>query len=403
MPQNKDSLFLLEALVEKITFYAAPCFSDGAFKTCVKIFAPNVEPLEICDDDSGLATGGTPFVRPFNSGKSCLFFLKEAEIQSAMSRFLINVAVLKKLPCGCLPHEIQLGKTSIDMTKEFVQARNQNLQSPGTAGFQALQDTFRIIGEDNSDTAEIVMYIRLSCFGSLIVTKFQGAAGPITVGAGAVDSRSCNPPRPYQTEDDPCVCGAHASGKKPLMGNTQVCRGGGAGTCPPARDPYRVMPCAEPDDACFCTGPHPVAQSPSACRNTNAYCQHIPKDCCPPGNKVVFQLPSDTCNQGHKQRAHFKFNSDGVGDLAREEPGQLVPITSGDYQGVVYDFPKQVIKIRVGKTVEITGGRRSKLEYQFITPVISHETEIPVKDTRPAQWSSCCPACCGITHQLDKC
>ncbi|KAJ2954324.1 hypothetical protein O0L34_g2580 [Tuta absoluta] len=404
MSYSKDSLFLLEVLVEKISFFAAPCFSDGAFKTCVKISAPNVEPLEICDDDSGLETGGSPFVRTFNSGKSCLFFLREPDIQAAMRRFVINVSVLKKLPCGCLPHEIQLGKTSIDLTKEFVEARQQNVLNPGTAGFQALQDTFRVIGDDNSDTGEIVIYIRLSCFGGLIVTKFQGAAGSITLGAGPEDpNRSCNPPRPYQNENDACVCGSYATGKKPLMGNTQICRGGGSGVCPPARDPYRVMPCAEPDGACCCTAPHPVVQTPSACMNTNAYCQHIPKDCCPQGNKIAFQLPSDTCGQGHKQRAHFKFNSDGVGDLSREEPGQLVPISSDDYQGVVYDFPKQVIKLRVGKTVEITGGRRSKLEYQFITPVITHEKEIPVKDTRPAQWSCCCPVCCGITHQLDKC
>lgn len=118
---------------------------------------------------------------------------------------------------------------------------------------------------------------------------------------------------------------------------------------------------------------------------------HTPccSDCCPTGNKVVFQLPTDTCEQGHKQRVHFNFNSDGIGDLSRDEPGQLLSPSSENYPGVVYDFPKQVIKMRIGRTIEMPG-RKSKLEYQFITPVITHEKIVPVKDTRTAQ---CVPTC----------
>lgn len=96
---------------------------------------------------------------------------------------------------------------------------------------------------------------------------------------------------------------------------------------------------------------------------------------------------------GHKQRAYFNFTSDGVGDVARDEPGQLMAPTAEDYPGVVYDLPKQVIKLRIGKTVEMTG-RKSKLEYQFITPVITHDRVVPVSEARTAQCVPCCPDCC---------
>lgn len=96
---------------------------------------------------------------------------------------------------------------------------------------------------------------------------------------------------------------------------------------------------------------------------------------------------------GHKQRAYFNFSSDGVGDVARDEPGQLMATTAEDYPGVVYDLPKQVIKLRIGKVVEMPG-RKSKLEYQFVTPVITHDRVVPVRDTRTAQCVPCCPDCC---------
>lgn len=98
---------------------------------------------------------------------------------------------------------------------------------------------------------------------------------------------------------------------------------------------------------------------------------------------------------GHKQRAHFNYTTDGVGDVSREEPGQLVPTTAEDYSGVTYDYSSQVIKLRIGKTMEMPG-RKSKLEYQFITPAVSYKRKIPVTDTRTAQCVSCCacPSCC---------
>lgn len=112
-------------------------------------------------------------------------------------------------------------------------------------------------------------------------------------------------------------------------------------------------------------------------------------------------MPSDTCAMNHKQRAHFNFTSEGVGDVARDEPGQLVPATAEEYPGVVYDYPQQVIKLRIGKVIEMPG-RKSKFEYQFITPAVTREKVVPVTDNRTAQCVPACPDCCGPKFPKSK-
>lgn len=44
-----------------------------------------------------------------------------------------------------------------------------------------------------------------------------------------------------------------------------------------AKDPYNSMPCEEPDDPCYCTGPKPKKPQQMVCRNTHQYCLHVPK------------------------------------------------------------------------------------------------------------------------------
>ena len=231
----------MEVLIDKVSFLKSPCFSDKDFRTCVTVTAPSVEPLEICDDDPGqcLARSGGPFVKTFNIGKSCLFSLKEEDITKAMTYFPIEVLVYKSLPCGCLPTKIVMGQATIDMTKEFVQSRNKYLEDPERVSCHALKDEFQIVSPEGEPTGTIVMFLRISCFGKLIITSFQGAGPPI-LGADrkpSVVDRSCNPQRQYQTADDPCVCGAArvAGVGKAVPGTGPPCQHGGAmggGPCP---------------------------------------------------------------------------------------------------------------------------------------------------------------------------
>ncbi|XP_021206115.1 uncharacterized protein LOC101745488 isoform X1 [Bombyx mori] len=273
MAKQDDGLFLLEVLVDKIVFAKSPCFSDKDFRTCVNIECPSVEPLEICDDDPGacVVKSGGPFVKTFNSGKSCLFSLKEADINKAMSKFPIKVTVYKSLPCGCLPTKIVMGEATIDMTKEFVQARKKFLEDPSNVSYEALKDAFRIVGSDGVEAGEIIMFLRISCFGKLIITRFQGAGPPNLSSAGnsSVVDRSCNPRKDFQTTQDPCACGTANAFKK--KGITELA------ACPEEKDHYNSMPCEDPDDPCYCSGPKTATKQQMACRNTDQYCLHVPK------------------------------------------------------------------------------------------------------------------------------
>ncbi|XP_047544263.1 uncharacterized protein LOC125076238 [Vanessa atalanta] len=285
MTKQNDGLFLLEVLIDKIIFIKSPCFSDKDFRTCINIKCPGVEPLEICDDEPGvcLVKNTGPFIKSFNNGKSCLFSLNESEITTAMTKYPINVCVYKSLPCGCLPTKIIMGECEIDMTKEFVEARKTFLEDPTTVSYQALKDSFRIVGPDGSETGEIVMFLRISCFGKLIITRFQGPGGPPNLAAGknsAIVDRSCTPTREFQSIQDPCACGAaRGNFNSGVAGSAgPPCNvGGGSGVCPPAKDPYNSMPCMDLDDPCYCSGPKPQPKQPMVCRNTDQYCLHVPK------------------------------------------------------------------------------------------------------------------------------
>ncbi|CAK1588178.1 unnamed protein product [Parnassius mnemosyne] len=285
MAKQDDSLFLLEVLIDKIAFIKSPCFTDKDFRTCVNIECPSVEPFEICDDDPGsnATKSGGPFIKTFNSGKSCLFSLKEADIGKAMSKFPIKVTVYKSLPCGCLPTKIVMGEATIDMTKEFIQARNKFIEDPSGVSYQALKDAFRIVGPDGGETGEIIMFLRISCFGKLIVTKFQGtgvATKLETDRTVAPIDRSCRPQRDYQTVQDPCVCGATRHLGDVSVAAQPSCttsKTAGFGICPSARDPFNSMPCQESDDPCYCSGPKPPVKQNMICRNMDQYCLHVPK------------------------------------------------------------------------------------------------------------------------------
>lgn len=202
-----DGLFLLEVLVDKVTFSQAPCFADKDFRTCISIECPCVAMFEICDDEESNAARCNPFVKAFNNGKSVLFSMKEGDITKAKSKFPVDVTVFKSLPCGCIPSKIVMGRTVIDMSKEFSTARTKFVAEPSTISYQALKDSFQLTATDGSPAGKITMYLRISCFGKLIITKFQGVGATPSLGSGPGVDRSCAPPRTTQCPDEPCACG----------------------------------------------------------------------------------------------------------------------------------------------------------------------------------------------------
>ncbi|XP_041986993.1 uncharacterized protein LOC121738808 isoform X2 [Aricia agestis] len=318
MAKNTDSLFLFEVLVDKVIFSKIPCFFDRDFKTCINIKCPAIEPLEICDEDtSNFPDSKGPFLKVFSSGKSCLFFLKENEISSCTSSFPVKVSIYKALPCGCLPTKIIMGECTIDMTKEFMESRQKFLANPKDVSYQALKDSFRFVGPDGTETGEILMFLRISCFGNNIVTQFQGT-NHASLGDSVVD-RSCDPRNEFQSKEDPCACGA-----------THGLKTGKHDACPPAEDKYNSMPCEEPEDPCYCSGPRAQKKQDLGCRNTFPYCLHVPKGPSKEyeeigsnvnGNELKIRVPAGASiikkiSQTHctLQRPYSKRKDDGLCD-----------------------------------------------------------------------------------------
>ncbi|XP_013162414.1 PREDICTED: uncharacterized protein LOC106113902 isoform X2 [Papilio xuthus] len=451
MAQKDDSLFLLEVLIDKIVLSKVPCFTDKDFRTCVSIECPSVETLEICDDETGtnVARSDGPFVKTFNSGKSCLFSLKEDQISKAMSKFPINVSVFQSLPCGCLPSKVVIGECVIDMTKEFVESRNKYLEDPNNVSYQALKDSFKIVSKDQGEAGEIIMFLRISCFGKLIVTKFQGtgATNAKSSGASASVDRSCLPQREYQSAQDPCVCGT----KRYLGGGSgPSCTVSGAatgGVCPPARDPFNSMPCEEPDDPCFCTGPKEPAKQKMICRNTDQYCLHVPKGrskqfeeigtnlggnelkikvpatsaiikkisqthcsmqspytenknegpCQAPcgKNQISLTMPSEAICCNGAQPANTQFTCTTEGCVQASKHGQAA-LARGDTKqpNVLTSQNKNTFVLKVAKTANL-GDRKCKLEFELVTPKGLDKKPPVLKANARIQSDPDCDCCIG--------
>lgn len=240
---SDDGLFLLEVLIDKIRF-AKGFIYNKEYKISVVIQCVFVDPFEISAEEPGCNAFWTDdsHVVTLNSGKSCLFSLKEYDIFSAMRKFPIKITVYSTLPRGYSPHRIVVGEATIDMTKEFVQARNNYKEDPNNVSCQALKDYFCIIGADGVENGEIAMFLRISCFGKLIVTRFQGFECPPPLNPDSRTSHDCTAlgtsctSREFQiyqlTETAPTGGNAQQSNK--FYGQPCLTEGyGPGGVCPP--------------------------------------------------------------------------------------------------------------------------------------------------------------------------
>ncbi|KOB53557.1 Uncharacterized protein OBRU01_25948 [Operophtera brumata] len=447
MAKEDDGLFLLEVLIDKIVFTKTPCFSDKGFRTYVNFQWPSVESLEICDDPD-LAKRGENLSINFNNGRSCLFSLKGNDVGKAMSNFPIKVSIYKSLPCGCLPNKIVMAETTIDMTKEFAQARKSYLQDPSSVSYQALKDSFRIIEPVNKEEAGVIcMFLRISCFGKMINTRFIGPGNQGSFIENSLD-RSRQPRREYQTYS--ChveACKGTSSPVSPSGGTTVP--DGSTHTAPPDQNTSENLPCEDADDPCFCTGPKPPCKPQMECRNTDQYCLHVPKGrskqfeeigsnlggnelkikvpasasiikkisqthcamqcpytkgtdggpCVTPcgKNQISLALPNeDTCCQG-AQPAGTQFTCTTEGCTQASKHGQQAALARGDAKQELPNI--EVFVLKVAKTA-IQGDRKCKLELELVAPK-GPDKKLPVQKVNARIQSE--PDCeCCIRRPLGK-
>lgn len=108
------------------------------------------------------------------TGKSCLFSLTAKQAEEATTKFDISVSVIKKMQPGWLPEKMEIGTTLISVSNLF----NELVESVGcgcdsSPCAKTLKDTFVITSSEGEEIGKISVYIRMSCFGKLIVTQFQ--------------------------------------------------------------------------------------------------------------------------------------------------------------------------------------------------------------------------------------
>lgn len=171
-----ENLILLEFLVDRISLDTEVnenmCGMTG--QTCVTFQFLDNAPLSVCEEDFAPKRNYSRDVGNLKNGKSCLFSLTPEQAQDCSKKFDVYVTILKKMKPGVLPEQIRIGETLVEITELF----NELVESMSSATddgpvAKTLKDCFKITNPLAEIVGDISVYIRMSCFGKLIVTQFQ--------------------------------------------------------------------------------------------------------------------------------------------------------------------------------------------------------------------------------------
>lgn len=175
-----ENLFLLEFLVDNVKLNPKCECSAPAGETCVSFRFLDNDPLEICERDFVPQRKYGVDEEFIKSGKSCLFSLSPEKAEQCMEQFFIDIFLSKRMPPGWLPEVVQFGAASLSITNLFIELINSVQSGEGGPSAKTLKDEFDIFDAQGSQEKEsgtvigqIAVYIRMSCFGKLIVTQFQ--------------------------------------------------------------------------------------------------------------------------------------------------------------------------------------------------------------------------------------
>lgn len=165
-----ENLFLLEFLVDSVDLGCSCDCDSPSGELCISFqFLDNI-PLDVCENDFTSQQSG----KEVKSGKSCLFSLTAKQAEEATKQFDIYVSVIKKMQPGWLPEKVEIGNTLISVSNlfnELIESVSSGCDSSPCA--KTLKDTFTILNTEGEEIGNISVYIRMSCFGKLIVTQFQ--------------------------------------------------------------------------------------------------------------------------------------------------------------------------------------------------------------------------------------
>ncbi|VEN40001.1 unnamed protein product [Callosobruchus maculatus] len=168
-----ENLFLLEFLVDKVDL-EPKCDCDAPGEICVSFQFLDNAPLDVCEADCNPQRNYKSDSEDVKSGKSCLFSLSPEQAIEATKQFDILVTVFKKMQPGWLPERLDLGASLINIANLFNELIDSVETSDGaTPTAKTLKDMFDITNQDGTPIGKLGVYVRMSCFGKLIVTQFQ--------------------------------------------------------------------------------------------------------------------------------------------------------------------------------------------------------------------------------------
>ncbi|XP_024216904.1 uncharacterized protein [Halyomorpha halys] len=171
-----EKLFLLEVLVENVEIDYTKVNVDkkvleAAKQLCIKIQFLSFPELTICEEDFCAVVDGNYQKNNINikSGKSCLFSIRRWNVEDRSMP--LNVTVLRTNPT---PPNITVGRACINLGTSFtnILAAAQSTEYTETIT-KKCTDVYVLTNDSGADIGKIRMFVRLTCFGPLIVTQFQ--------------------------------------------------------------------------------------------------------------------------------------------------------------------------------------------------------------------------------------
>lgn len=171
-----ENLFLLEFLVEKVKIYSKTLpeeIEELPGEIMLSFTFLDKGPLVVDESDFNPKNYSTDKMK---NGKSCLLVIHPSTAKQAMYSFDIDFEVYKKFK-AFLPDRLQIGRASVSIRDAFRKIMYLiKLKGSCKTISETVMKNFTIKGTMPCSACcigEINIFIRISCFGKLIITQFQ--------------------------------------------------------------------------------------------------------------------------------------------------------------------------------------------------------------------------------------
>ncbi|KAF5286643.1 hypothetical protein FQA39_LY16217 [Lamprigera yunnana] len=389
-PQNKnmekivtENLFLLEFSVDRVELNQKLLGEYGECDTNVSVQFLDNPYLNVCEGDLS-----STCLTNLTIGKSCLFSLTPEQAEKAIEEFNINVTISKQTENG---KSVPVGTCTIPVTNLFtyliaaLKARQDGNTSPMD---KTLKDSFKVHNSNGEFLGVINIYVRISCFGKLIVNQFQMNMDDQSVlfkpksgnslyryKKSDNNKESCKQqPQPTSAQLEPCIkciVPPYVEEGDARYREIGCCMGGSVVT-------LRVHKQKKEEQNCFCNEPTPCGVS-----------DDIPKN----EKRSPFSIKVAGCGLGAQKNVEITPPVYDTDNGNRPELSNLV------------DPNRDVYILRINKK-KVQVDNKSNLQLELCTPKVPKPTKSPEVDEKETEWDSedakAAAALLGIQSHMPK-